>query len=222
MTSTWTASPSSWLPECSCPSPAWPPFWAAVWSGARRALSYFPSSVRGGGGISVHLGRHRPQRLSQGPPGNSAPLQRRRGGSLSKDISRRHCCRSGRHSGCDGCSGGAVPVLAERGIWRSGRLHSLFPGNCRRGGRSGLPGIQHGKYQRAAAPLLKLASYAYRPNEAADRRCGFIMSAATIIFLVAGFVFNAWHPAWVVFPVGGLLCGMVGATGANEKRGIEV
>ena len=36
-----------------------------------------------------------------------------------------------------------------------------------------------------------------------------IMSAATILFLLAGFLFQAWHPAWVLFPVAALLSGMV-------------
>ena len=38
---------------------------------------------------------------------------------------------------------------------------------------------------------------------------GAIMLVATAVFLVCGFVFNMWHPAWVVFPVGGILCGVV-------------
>lgn len=73
-------------------------------------------------------------------------------------------------------------------------------------------GIQHSKYHGSGAEAGS-DSYRYKPDEAADRRCGFIMSAATIIFLVAGFVFDAWHPTWIVFPVGGLLCGMVSAAG---------
>jgi len=38
-----------------------------------------------------------------------------------------------------------------------------------------------------------------------------IMSSATIIFLVAGAVYGAWHPTWVVFPIGGLLSGIIGS-----------
>lgn len=37
-----------------------------------------------------------------------------------------------------------------------------------------------------------------------------IMLAATTIFLFVGFVWNGWHPGWVVFPIGGILCGIVG------------
>ena len=75
-------------------------------------------------------------------------------------------------------------------------------------------GVQYTKYHGSDAAREE-TSWTYTPSPASDRRCGFIMSAATIIFLVAGFVFDAWHPAWIVFPVGGLLCGMV--DGASKK-----
>lgn len=35
-----------------------------------------------------------------------------------------------------------------------------------------------------------------------------IMMLATISFLLLGFIFNLWHPAWVVFPIGVILCGV--------------
>ena len=40
--------------------------------------------------------------------------------------------------------------------------------------------------------------------------CGVIMLLATIIFLVWGFCFSGWGIGWVVFPIGGILCGIVG------------
>lgn len=42
-----------------------------------------------------------------------------------------------------------------------------------------------------------------------DALCGAIMMTATALFLVLGFVWDLWHPGWVVFPVGGILCGIV-------------
>lgn len=39
--------------------------------------------------------------------------------------------------------------------------------------------------------------------------CGVIMLAATAIFLVLGFLKGLWHPGWIVFPVGGIVCGVV-------------
>lgn len=38
--------------------------------------------------------------------------------------------------------------------------------------------------------------------------CGTIMMVATAIFLLLGFLKGLWHPAWVVFPIGGILCGI--------------
>lgn len=35
-----------------------------------------------------------------------------------------------------------------------------------------------------------------------------IMMGATIAFLLLGFISNLWHPAWVVFPIGGILSGI--------------
>ena len=40
--------------------------------------------------------------------------------------------------------------------------------------------------------------------------CGVIMLLATIIFLVWGFCFSGWGIGWVVYPIGGILCGIVG------------
>lgn len=39
--------------------------------------------------------------------------------------------------------------------------------------------------------------------------CGCIMLSATGIFLVTGFVFDLWRICWIVWPMGGLLCGIV-------------
>ena len=39
--------------------------------------------------------------------------------------------------------------------------------------------------------------------------CGIIMLATTIIFLVWGFTLNMWYINWVVYPVGGIMCGIV-------------
>ncbi len=47
-----------------------------------------------------------------------------------------------------------------------------------------------------------------------------IMITATIIFLLLGFLKNMWSIAWIVFPIGGLLCGLVAALSGhlNQKR----
>lgn len=48
-----------------------------------------------------------------------------------------------------------------------------------------------------------------RKEEGLSRFSGVIMLTATAIFLVLGFLKNLWHPAWIVFPVGGILCGIL-------------
>lgn len=42
-----------------------------------------------------------------------------------------------------------------------------------------------------------------------DAICSAIMLTATGIFLLMGFIYDKWHPAWVVFPIGGIVCGIV-------------
>ena len=47
---------------------------------------------------------------------------------------------------------------------------------------------------------------------------GAIMLAAAGIFLLAGFLFSAWAVAWVVFPLGGILCGIAECLGRRRKK----
>lgn len=48
-----------------------------------------------------------------------------------------------------------------------------------------------------------------KENEKVGIWCGCIMIVATIVFFVAGFVYDLWEVCWVVFPVGGMICGIV-------------
>lgn len=41
-----------------------------------------------------------------------------------------------------------------------------------------------------------------------DTVSGIIMLLATAVFLIFGFLYDAWHPAWISFPIGGILCGI--------------
>lgn len=60
---------------------------------------------------------------------------------------------------------------------------------------------------------LGILSSKYGPPKAPDEKerniSGAIMLTATAAFLLLGFLWNLWHPGWVVFPVGGILCGIV-------------
>ena len=60
------------------------------------------------------------------------------------------------------------------------------------------------KYNRENSPEYK------EKEDKVGKICGVIMLLATIIFLVWGFCFSGWSIGWVVFPIGGILCGIVG------------
>lgn len=39
--------------------------------------------------------------------------------------------------------------------------------------------------------------------------CGVIMLIATMIFFATGIIYNVWHINWIIYPLGGMLCGIV-------------
>ncbi|MCH4167937.1 MAG: helix-turn-helix domain-containing protein [Streptococcaceae bacterium] len=49
-----------------------------------------------------------------------------------------------------------------------------------------------------------------KSDELIGKISGVIMLSATALFLLAGFLFDKWATAWIVFPIGGILCGIVG------------
>jgi hypothetical protein len=57
-----------------------------------------------------------------------------------------------------------------------------------------------------------------KTEEPAEAVCGVIMLLATAVFLLLGIVWHLWHPAWVAFPIGGLLCGCVSAIWGNKSK----
>lgn len=69
-------------------------------------------------------------------------------------------------------------------------------------------GMLHGRFHLNQTEEAA-SSAAFQPDMEGEGICGAIMLAAAGIFLVAGFLFHAWHPAWIVFPLGGILCGIV-------------
>lgn len=58
---------------------------------------------------------------------------------------------------------------------------------------------------------IRYSMYHPEPEASKDRRdvSGAIMLAATAIYLFLGFIQGLWHPGWVVFPIAGILCGIV-------------
>lgn len=86
-------------------------------------------------------------------------------------------------------------------------------------------GIQKGKYNRCKKAGSQSDVQAQQPsppgaqaNELCDRICGAIMLGASAAYLVLGFVWNFWHPGWVIFPVGGILCGIVSVLMKKEAE----
>lgn len=48
-----------------------------------------------------------------------------------------------------------------------------------------------------------------RGNEIASAISGVIMILATVVYLLLGFLRNLWHPGWLVFPIGGMICAII-------------
>ena len=69
------------------------------------------------------------------------------------------------------------------------------------------------KYNKSNCPDLE----SRKKNAMITVWCGCIMIVATIIFLVAGLIYNLWESCWIVFVVGGLLCGIVSLILKREK-----
>ena len=47
------------------------------------------------------------------------------------------------------------------------------------------------------------------PDDKVGKICGIIMLIATIIFFCLGAFRSLWNVAWIVYPIGGLICGIV-------------
>lgn len=69
-------------------------------------------------------------------------------------------------------------------------------------------GIQKGKYDIRHYNEENSAAFKAEA-ERVGRYSGVIMMFATIIFLLLGFLLDAWAICWVAFPIGGILCGVV-------------
>ena len=78
-------------------------------------------------------------------------------------------------------------------------------------------GMQKAKYN--IDEYNRDASFSHGKKEPmADKICGCILLAAAAVYLVIGFIWNLWHPGWVVFPVGGILCGIVSTIFPDKEK----
>lgn len=80
---------------------------------------------------------------------------------------------------------------------------------------AGVPLLVYGGIQKSKFDL-KAYNKEHLPDAQKSRRevleskaCGVIMLLATMVFLGLGFLLHLWDKAWVVFPIGGLLCAVV-------------
>lgn len=80
-------------------------------------------------------------------------------------------------------------------------------------------GILKSRFNQVSARRVAAIADAEGDNPLIGKICGTIMLSATLIYLLCGFLANMWGEAWVVFPVGGILCGIVGVIfGTNNKQ----
>lgn len=71
-------------------------------------------------------------------------------------------------------------------------------------------GMQKSKYDIAAYNKENMREkQAQKNGELIGVICGCIMLVATIIFLYSGLVLAMWKICWIVYPIGGMLCGIV-------------
>lgn len=66
-------------------------------------------------------------------------------------------------------------------------------------------------YQSNATPASTQThiTKAKKNDTLSERISGAIMLLATAVYLIIGFLLDLWHPGWVIFPVAGILCGVV-------------
>lgn len=71
-------------------------------------------------------------------------------------------------------------------------------------------GIQHTKYEiDKYNNQIKQSKNPTQIEKIAEAISGAIMLSATAIFLLLGFLGGYWHPGWVAFPIGGILCAII-------------
>lgn len=69
-------------------------------------------------------------------------------------------------------------------------------------------GIQKDKYD-----MISFNSFHHIPSKEVEEKVGkysaVIMISATIIYFILGFIFNLWKINWLVYPIGGMICGII-------------
>jgi transcriptional regulator with XRE-family HTH domain len=69
-----------------------------------------------------------------------------------------------------------------------------------------------------AERLSKMSEKEQQRIDLVGKLCGVIMLLATAIFLCGGFIFDVWSWLWPVFPIGGILCGVLSVILAPPQK----
>lgn len=77
-------------------------------------------------------------------------------------------------------------------------------------------GIQKDKYDIEKYNKENSEEYK-KENSLVGKICGVIMLVATILFLLSGLVYNMWKINWIVYPIGSIMCGIVGTIFNKEQ-----
>ncbi len=72
-------------------------------------------------------------------------------------------------------------------------------------------------YYGMLSDKLKMEPKPKKQSAIVEKLNSVIMMIATVVFLLLGFLQGAWHPAWVAFPIGGILCGIVSVVFQKEE-----
>lgn len=72
-------------------------------------------------------------------------------------------------------------------------------------------------YYGMLSDKLKMEPKPKKQSAIVEKLNSIIMMVATVVFLLLGFLQGAWHPAWVAFPIGGILCGIVSVVFQKEE-----
>ena len=77
-------------------------------------------------------------------------------------------------------------------------------------------GIQKDKYDIEKYNKENSEEYK-KENSKVGKISGVIMLIATILFLISGLIYNMWYTNWIVYPIGGIMCGIVGTIFNREQ-----
>lgn len=98
---------------------------------------------------------------------------------------------------------GVITYLIIGAVYNLWHPYWIIPAMC--GISCGIVGIIFDFFNREKR-LQKLEK---GQNPYMDGICGIIMIVCVIVYLILGLTLNLWHPSWIIFVVGGCLCGIL-------------